>query len=233
MSGEGNEGAVYHDTVLKIAHLNWDTENYRDAGALYFHAIGLAERQGVQIDPLSYLRLSLCYRKVGMHQHAREMVRKAVKKDGQVLDAIISSAANQYIDEDYEKAIETYNSVVGLNRSKDSEIYWRIGLAYKKMNDPHKAIESFERAIAVKTEYTKALQSLAEVLHYQLKTPTEPQSSKTLSIRKVKPTPVKQNWHISATNMATTPGQSRNMNSQHGLPKLKKRMKQPHFRSVG
>ena len=169
MGGEGNEGVVYHDTVLKIAHLNWDTENYRNAGALYFHAIGLAERQGVHLDPFSYLRLSLCYRKLGMHQYASEMVREAVKKDGGVLDAIISSAANQYLDEDYEKAIETYNSVVGLNRSKDPEIYWRMGLAYKKMNDPHQAIESFERAIAVKTEYTKALQSLAEVLHYQLK----------------------------------------------------------------
>ena len=169
MSGEGTEGAVYHDTVLKIAHLNWDTENYRNAGALYFHAIGLAERQGAQIDPFSYLRLSLCYRKLGMHQYASEMVKKAVKKDGQVLDAIISSAANQYLDEDYEKAIETYSSILGLNRTKDPEIYWRIGLAYKKMNDPHKAIESFERAIAVKTEYAKALQSLAEMLHYQLK----------------------------------------------------------------
>ena len=169
MSGEGTEGAVYHDTVLKIAHLNWDTENYRNAGALYFHAIGLAERQGAQIDPFSYLRLSLCYRKLGMHQYAGKMVKKAVKKDGQVLDAIISGAANQYLDEDYEKAIETYSSILGLNRTKDPEIYWRIGLAYKKMNDPHKAIESFERAIAVKTEYAKALQSLAEILHYQLK----------------------------------------------------------------
>ena len=169
MGGEGTEGAVYHDTVLKIAHLNWDTENYRDAGALYFHAIGLAERQGAQIDPYSYLRLSLCYRKLGMHQHAREMVRKAVRKDGGVLEAIIRAAANQYIDEDYEKAIETYNSVLGLNRSRDPEIYWKMGLAYKKMNDPHKAVEAFERAIAVKTEYTEALQSLAEVLHYQLK----------------------------------------------------------------
>ena len=169
MGGEGTEGAVYHDTVLKIAHLNWDSENYRDAGALYFQAIGLAERQGAQIDPYSYLRLSLCYRKLGMHQQASEMVRKAVKKDGGVFDAIISSAANQYVDEDYEKAIETYNSVLGLNRARDPEIYWRMGLAYKKMNDPHKAIESFERAIAVKTEYTKALQSLAELLHYQLK----------------------------------------------------------------
>ena len=169
MGGEGTEGAVYYDTVLKIAHLNWDTENYRNAGALYFHAIGLAERQGALIDPYSYLRLSLCYRKLGMHENASKMVRQAVKKDGQVLEALISTAANQYVDENYEKAIETYSIALGLNRSKDPEIYWRLGLAYKKMNDPHKAIESFERAIAVKTEYTKALQSLAELLHYQLK----------------------------------------------------------------
>ena len=169
MGGEGTEGAVYYDTVLKIAHLNWDTENYRNAGALYFHAIGLAERQGALIDPYSYLRLSLCYRKLGMPENANKMVRQAVKKDGQVLEALISTAANQYVDENYEKAIETYSIALGLNRSKDPEIYWRLGLAYKKMNDPHKAIESFERAIAVKTEYTKALQSLAELLHYQLK----------------------------------------------------------------
>ena len=104
-----------------------------------------------------------------MHQHASEMVRKAVKKDGQVFEAIIRTAANQYVDKDYKKAIETYNSILGLKQTRDSEIYWKMGLAYKKMNDPHKAVESFERAIAVKTEYTEALQSLAEVLHYQLK----------------------------------------------------------------
>jgi tetratricopeptide (TPR) repeat protein len=155
--------------VLKIAQLNLDSENYRDAGALFFHAIGLAERNQAQIDPYSYLRLSFCYRKLGMHQHAREMVRKAVKKDGGVFDAVIGTAANQYIDADYEKAIETYNTVLGLNRARDPEIYWRMGLAYKKMGDPHKAVESFERAIAAKTEYSEALQSLAEVLHYQLK----------------------------------------------------------------
>ena len=169
MGGEGVEGAVYHDTVLKIAQLNLDSENYRDAGALFFHAIGLAERNQAQIDLYSYLRLSFCYRKLGMHQHAREMVRKAVKKDGGVFDAVIGTAANQYIDADYEKAIETYNTVLGLNRARDPEIYWRMGLAYKKMGDPHKAVESFERAIAAKTEYSEALQSLAEVLHYQLK----------------------------------------------------------------
>lgn len=169
LGGEGLEGAVYHDTVLKIAQLNLDTQNYRDAGALFFQAIKLAERSQAQIDPYSYLRLSFCYRKLGMHQRARNMIRTAVKKDGGVFDAIIQTAANQYIDEDYQKAIDTYNSVLGLNRARDPEIYWKMGLAYKKMHDPHKAVESFERAIATKTEYTDALQSLAEVLHYQLK----------------------------------------------------------------
>ena len=169
LGGEGLEGAVYHDTVLKIAQLNLDTQNYRDAGALFFHAIGLAERSQAQIDPYSYLRLSVCYRKLGMHQRARDMIRQAVKKDGGVFDAIIQTAANQYIDEDYEKAIDTYNSVLGMNRARDPEIYWKMGLAYKKMDAPHKAVEAFEHAIATKTEYTDALQSLAEVLHYQLK----------------------------------------------------------------
>ncbi len=169
MGGEGLQGAVYHDTVLKIAQLNLDSRNYRDAGALFFHAIGLAERSQAQIDPYSYLRLSFCYRKLGMHQHAREMIRKAIKKDGDVLDAVISTAANQYIDADYEQAIDTYNTILGLNRTRDPEIYWKMGLAYKKMGDPHKAVESFEQAVAIKTEYSEALQSLAEVLHYQLK----------------------------------------------------------------
>ena len=36
------------------------------------------------------------------------------------------------------------------------------------MGDPHKAMESFERAVAAKTDSTDALQSLAEVLYYQL-----------------------------------------------------------------
>ena len=167
--GMGLKWATYQDMVLRIAYLNLGSENYRDAGALYFHAISLAERKNTPIDPFIYYYLAVCYRKLGMHQHASEMVRKAVKKDGQVFDAIIRTAANQYVDKDYEKAIETYNSILGLKQTRDSEIYWKMGLAYKKMNDPYKAVESFERAIAVKTEYTKALQSLAEVLHYQLK----------------------------------------------------------------
>jgi len=71
--------------------------------------------------------------------------------------------------EEYEKAIETYNSILKLSPAKDAEIYWRLSLVYKKMGDPQKEVEALERAVAAKTDYTDALQSLAEVLYYRLK----------------------------------------------------------------
>ena len=37
------------------------------------------------------------------------------------------------------------------------------------MGDLHKAVESFERSIASDTDYTDSIQSLAEILNYQLK----------------------------------------------------------------
>ncbi|MCZ6681428.1 MAG: tetratricopeptide repeat protein [Candidatus Poribacteria bacterium] len=164
----GSESGVYYDTMLKIADLNLDIQNYRDAGALYFRAIELAKRENALIEPYSYLRLATCYRKLGMHRRANEVVREAVKKDHRVIDAVITSATNQYLDRDYEKAIGTYSSVVGLNRGKDPELYWRLSLAYQKMGNYPKEAESCERAIAIKTDYVDALQSLAYVLYRHL-----------------------------------------------------------------
>ena len=166
--GEGLEDAVYHDTVLKIAFLKLEFQEYRDAGALFFYAIELAKREKARIDPYSYLRLSICYRKVGMYRRAAEVLREAVRKDIKVFEAVIVTGDNQYLDEEYERAIETYNSVVGLNRSKDPEIYWRLGLVYQKMGDYEKEAEFCERAIAFKTDYVDALQSLAYVLFRHL-----------------------------------------------------------------
>ena len=79
-SGEGLEDAVYHDTVLKIAFLKLQFQEYRDAGALFFYAIELAKLEKARIDPYSFLRLSVCYRKVGMYQRAAEVLREAGEK---------------------------------------------------------------------------------------------------------------------------------------------------------
>ena len=164
----GLEPEVYHDTVLKIALLKLQFQEYRDAGALFFYAIELAKREKARIDPYSFLRLSVCYRKVGMYQRAAKVLREAVRRDVSVLEAVIVTGDNQYLDEEYERAIETYNSIIGMNRSKDPEIYWRLGLVYQKMGNYDKEAEYCERAIASKTDYTDALQSLAYVLFRHL-----------------------------------------------------------------
>ncbi len=165
----GDEQGSYHDAELMIANFCYGDENYRDAGALYFDAIERAKANKEKIDPYSYLKLSVCYRKVGMHQRAKDVLKKAATRDANVVEAVISTARNQYALEEYEKAIETYNSVVGLNRNRDSEIYWLIGLAYKRLEEPEKEREAFERSVAANTGNMEALQSLAEVLNYRLR----------------------------------------------------------------
>ena len=68
----GDDQGSYHDAELMIANFFYGDESYRDAGALYYDAIARAEAEKVKIDPYTYLKLSVCYRKVGMHQRAKE-----------------------------------------------------------------------------------------------------------------------------------------------------------------
>lgn len=165
----GDEQGSYHDAELMIAGFFYGDENYRDAGALYFDAIARAEAEKAKIDPYNYLRLSICYRKLGMHQRAAKVLKKAASKNSKVIDAVISTGQNQYTNEEYEKALESFNSIVGLNRNKDAELYWLIGKTYQKLGDYEKERDSFEQAVAINPEDTDALQSLAEVLNFRLK----------------------------------------------------------------
>jgi tetratricopeptide (TPR) repeat protein len=164
LDGQG----TYFDAMLMIANAVFQSENYRDAGALYHRGIELTERAESEVDPYHYLRLSVCYRKIGLHQRAREVLKEALKKDKRILNSIITSGATQYINGEYTKAIETYSSVLELSPAKTPELYWRLGLVCQKMGEVERGREYFERAIAADTDYTDALQSLAEVLHYRL-----------------------------------------------------------------
>ena len=133
-----DEQGTYYDAMLSMATAMYQSENYRDAGALYLHGIKLAEQNDAKVDPYHYVSLSICYRKLGLHQRAREVLKKALKKDKKMLDAIILSGANQYVKGEYKKAIETYNSVLGLSPTKTPGLYWRLGLVYQKMGEVDK-----------------------------------------------------------------------------------------------
>ena len=172
--GEGHGRSGENDdetqTMIKaIADLNFATQNYRNAGTLYFRAIKVAQESQKKIDPYDYIRLSVCYRKVGMHQRAIEILKEGARKNVKVLEAVIASSASQYHDREYKRVLESLQPIAGLNRTKDPEIFWRLGLTHKKMGNLHKAVESFERSIASDTDYINSIQSLAEMLNYQLK----------------------------------------------------------------
>ena len=172
MSGFGpiqlDEQGTYYDAMLTIAASMFQAENYRNAGALFHQGITAAKQDGAKVDPYHYLSLSICYRKIGLHQRARQVLKEALKKDKKILDAIILSGSSHYLKGEYKKAIETYNSVLELSPTKTPGLYWRLGLVYQKMGEVEKEREYFERAIAADTDYTDALQSLAEVLYYRL-----------------------------------------------------------------
>lgn len=186
-----DEQGTYFDAMLMIANGMFQSENYRNAGALYHEGIKLAEQHEAKVGPYQYVSLSVCYRKLGLHQRARQVLKEVLKKDKKILDSIILSGTNQYVNGEYKKAIDTYNSVLGLQPAKTPGLYWRLGLVYQKMGEAEKEREYFERAIAADTEYTDALQSLAEVLHYRLNDTekagifqdlVDVQNSKTLSV---------------------------------------------------
>ncbi len=165
----GDDQGTYYDAELMIANFFYGDESYRDAGALYFDAIARAESANVKLDPYTYLKLSICYRKLGMHQRAKEVLKKAASRDGGVIQAVIDTGRTHYTSESYEKAIETYTSVLGMAKRKDSEIYWLLSLAHKKLGEPEKERDVLEKSVAANTQNLDALQSLAEVLHYRLK----------------------------------------------------------------
>ena len=170
--GHGRSGQNDDETqtmIKVVADINFLIKKYRNAGTLYFRAIKAAKESNKKIDPNDYIRLSVCYRKVGMHQRAVETLREGARKNVTVLEAVITSSRNDYQDGEYENVLEALQPIAGLHRTRDPEIYWRLGLTYKKMGALYKAVEAFERSIASDTDYTDSIQSLAEVLNYQLK----------------------------------------------------------------
>ncbi len=170
--GHGRSGQNDDETqtmIKVVADINFLIQKYRNAGTLYFRAIEVAKESHKKIDPYDYIRLSICYRKVGMHQRAIETLKEGARNNVTVLEAVITSSTNKYQDGEYESVLEALQPITGLDRTKDPEIYWRLGLAYEKMGDLHKSVESFERSIASDTDYIDPIQSLAEILNYQLK----------------------------------------------------------------
>lgn len=153
---------TYYDAMFMIANMKFGEENYREAGALYERAIQLGLK-----DPIAYRNLAECYRKIGLADKGREILKQGMAKDPRMIDSIIESGEAQYQFENYEAALDIYESILGLSPGKDSKLYHRIGLVYKKLKDTDKEIEAYEQSIAINPNNQEVLQLMAEALYYR------------------------------------------------------------------
>lgn len=167
ISADG-QGTMY-DAMFMFANMNLQSQQYKEAGALYEKAIELAGNRPWDNKAHAYFGLAKSYKGIGRDDKARQMFLEAIKLDRKVIDSMIVSGETYYSDEEYEEAIKAYKLALGLVPYKDSEIYYKLGLAYKKLGDTDNELDAFERAVALKPNDREAVQSLAEVLAYRKK----------------------------------------------------------------
>jgi tetratricopeptide (TPR) repeat protein len=166
--GMDSQGTMY-DAMYMMANMSLQSGQYKEAGTLYEKSLQLVGDKPWDNAANAYFGLAKSYRGIGMDDKATEMYRKAIGKDRKVIDRMIISGETAYGEEEYEEAIKSYEDALGLVPYKDNEIYYKMGLAYRKLGDANKELESFERAVALKPRFADAVQHLAEVLYYRIK----------------------------------------------------------------
>lgn len=166
-----NQGTMY-DAMFSMAVTMYQSEAYRESGALYERAIELAEADTNRKTPwenlgAAYKGLADVFAKLGLTDRAQEYLQRAYQRDPTVIDQIIDSGLVDYGAGDYEKAIATWQSLVGLNPAKDAQLFYNMALAYQKLNDTPNEVLYLERAVAANPSYKDALQNLAAALYYR------------------------------------------------------------------
>lgn len=164
------QGTMY-DAIYMIGITYLQSGQYKESGALFEKALELNGGKPWNNAASSYFYLGKSYKGIGRPDKAAEMFKEAIKKDSKVIDKMILEGETQYGEEEYEKALESYKTALGLVPYKDADIYYNMGLVYKKLKQSDKELDAFERAVALKPNNTDAIQSLAEVLYYRMNDP--------------------------------------------------------------
>ena len=167
-----SQGTMY-DAMFMFANMNLQSHQYKEAGALYEKAIELSGTKPWDNAARAYFGLAKSYRGIGMDDKAAQMFKEAVKRDRKIIDSMITTGETYYGDEEYEEALRSYKTALGVAYHKDSDIYYKMGLTYQRLGDADKELESFERSVALKpSNNDDAIQHMAEVLYYRKKDAT-------------------------------------------------------------
>jgi len=165
-----SQGTMY-DALYMIGITYLQSRQYNEAGALFEKSIELAGDKPWKNGASAYFYLGKSYNGIGNSDKAAEIFKQAIKKDSKIIDKMIREGETQYGEEEYEAALKSYKTALGLVPYKDAEIYYDLGLVYKKLKQPENELDAFERAVARKPSDNDAIQNLAEVLYYRMDDP--------------------------------------------------------------
>jgi tetratricopeptide (TPR) repeat protein len=167
-----DEQGTMYDAMYSYAGSFIAEGKYKEAGALFEKALQLVGNKPWNNAASAYYLLGKSYRGIGNNEKATQMFREAIKRDSKVIDNMIREGATQYGEEEYDKALYSYKTALGLVPYRDWEIYYNMGLVYIKLKDADKELDAFERSVALKpNDNIDALQHLAEVLYYRKNNP--------------------------------------------------------------
>ena len=170
MNVQADDQGTMYDAMFSLANAMFYGDQFKEAGALYQGAIRMAEGEvGMAWENMgaAYKALADVYRKLGLDDYAAKALAEAIRKNPDAIDQIIASGQYDYGVENYQAAIDTWSSIAGMKPGKDSEIYYKMGLAYKHLKNTPAEVDSLERAIGANPTNKDAAQSMAEVLYYR------------------------------------------------------------------
>ncbi|MGQ9610968.1 MAG: tetratricopeptide repeat protein [bacterium] len=167
----GDQQGTMYDAMYMIGITYLQSGQYKEAGALFEKSIELAGNKPWPNSAKAYFYLGKAYKGIGNNEKSKIMLKEAIKRDSKIIDEMIRSGETQYGEEEYQEALDTYMTALGLVPYKDGEIYYKMGLVYQKLKDADNELEAFEKAVALKPNNIDAVQHLAEVLYYRKSDP--------------------------------------------------------------
>ncbi len=170
-SFSGDQQGTMYDAMYMIGITYLQSGQFKEAGALFEKSIELAGNKPWPNMAKAYFYLGKSYKGIGNNEKSKMMLKEAIKRDSKIIDEMIRSGETQYGEEEYQEALDTYKTALGLVPYKDGEIYYKIGLVYQKLKDADNELAAFEKAVALKPNNIDAVQHLAEVLYYRKNDP--------------------------------------------------------------
>jgi len=134
----GGERFAY--AIHSMGVMYYNMEDYKRAGTCLEKSVEFDDflsRPSAKSD--AYLKLGVCYRKVGVTSKAKETFQKAVKVYPDSIYNLILESEKHISEKNYAEAIASLQVLLGISPDEDGRIYYLMSIAYQKKGDTKNA----------------------------------------------------------------------------------------------